>query len=98
MNNDLIRRNALFKSWDGLSDEIKEPDLLIDEMIKRTQDAPAVDAEPVRHGKWIFKIYSYSTPKCSCCGWKMPYSEDSTLDARNYCPNCGAKMDVEVEE
>ena len=54
--------------------------------------------EPVRHGRWVLEIYSYSTPKCSCCGWKMPYSEDSTLDARNYCPNCGAKMDAEVEE
>ena len=37
MNGDLISRSALFKSWDGLSDEIKDPNLLIDEMIKRTQ-------------------------------------------------------------
>lgn len=50
---DLISRAALFESWNGLSDEIKNPDLLIDEMIKRTQDAPAVDAEPVRHGRWV---------------------------------------------
>lgn len=51
MNNDLISRSALFKSWDGLSDEIKVPNLLIDEMIKRTQDAPAVDAESVITGE-----------------------------------------------
>lgn len=51
MNNDLISRSALFKSWDGLSDEIKVPNLLIDEMIKRTQDAPTVDAESVITGE-----------------------------------------------
>lgn len=46
-NGDLISRDVLFKSWDGLSDKIKNPDLLIDEMIKRTQDVPAVDAVEV---------------------------------------------------
>lgn len=56
-----------------------------------------VDAEPVKHGRWILYIYSYGLPRCSCCGWCIPYSEDSTLDARNYCPNCGAMMDLEVQ-
>lgn len=41
---DLISRKALFKAWDGLSDEIKDSNLLIDEMIRRTQDAEAVNA------------------------------------------------------
>lgn len=47
MAGDLISREGLFKSWDGLADEIKDPDLLIDEMIRRAQEAPAVDVEPV---------------------------------------------------
>ena len=54
---------------------------------------PRVDAVEVVHGRWISRICSYGTPKCSVCDWSMPYSEDSYLDARNYCPNCGAKMD-----
>lgn len=57
------------------------------------EKAPTIDAAPVVHGRWEYSIGSYSTPKCSCCGWCIPYSEDSRLDARNYCPNCGAKMD-----
>ena len=31
---------------------------------------------------------------CSECGWY----EDSEYEATPYCPNCGAKMDCEVEE
>lgn len=56
-------------------------------------ELPTFDAVPVVHGRWEYSSGSYCTPKCSCCGWCIPYSEDSRLDARNFCPNCGAKMD-----
>lgn len=56
-------------------------------------DAPTLDYAPVRHGEWLPQLCSYGTFKCSICGWCIPYSEDSTLDARNFCPNCGARMD-----
>ena len=54
-----------------------------------------VDAEPVKHGHWIFNPKDaiemmFTLPKCSECG-----AESS--DGGNYCPNCGAKMD-EVED
>ena len=44
--NDLISRKALYKAWDKL-DETQDPQLLIDEMIRATQDLPAVDAQPI---------------------------------------------------
>lgn len=56
-------------------------------------DMPAADVKEVIHAKWINRIGSYLTPKCSNCGWSEPYSEDSCLGVLNYCPNCGAKMD-----
>lgn len=65
------------------------------DFIDRINEQPTADVVPVVHGRWIFNMCSYGTPKCSICGWRMPYSEDSFLDARNYCPNCGAKMDLE---
>ena len=43
-------------------------------------------------GEWIEHFRSYGTPECPVCGWRIPYSEDSDLDARNFCPNCGADM------
>jgi len=44
-------------------------------------NAPTIDAEPVRHGKWIEE-------HCSECGEYVYHG-----DTRNYCPNCGARMD-----
>lgn len=49
-NNDLISRYALFKAWD-LLDETQDANLLIDAMIRETQDAHAVDAEPIITGE-----------------------------------------------
>ena len=46
---------------------------------------PTADAEPVRHGKWIFNAPWY---KCSECGAER-------LCAERYCPNCGARIDEE---
>lgn len=59
---------------------------------------PAADVSPVRHGKWIeYTKVIIPEPynkweqawKCSECGF------DDGFVAYNYCPNCGAKMDLE---
>lgn len=51
--------------------------------------APTIDAEPVRHGKWILG-------KCNRCGEHAPFwSMATTYYESNYCPNCGARMDEE---
>ena len=55
-------------------------------------EAPTVDAEPVRHGKWIYGItLNHEWKKCSEC----LVSQD-IFGCFTYCPNCGAKMDQEV--
>ena len=49
-------------------------------------NAPTIEAEPVRHGKWEYiggYGYQHRCSKCfMCAGYRT-----------NYCPNCGAKMD-----
>lgn len=50
---------------------------------------PAADAAPVRYGEWIADDYAYN--RCSVCGWEWDDREYVTP----YCPNCGAKMDLE---
>ena len=47
-------------------------------------------AEPVRHGRWIDSL-ARITPYCSACG----HSHRCLIRTPNYCPNCGAKMDLE---
>lgn len=56
-------------------------------------NAPTIDAEPVRHGKWVFNPSDaleamFAKPKCSECGFE-------SADGGNYCSNCGARMDEE---
>lgn len=59
------------------------------------ENAPTIEAEPVRHGKWIIedKYTDYRTERCSMCGWVA--NRDYIQDKWFYCPNCGAKMDLE---
>lgn len=57
-------------------------------------EPPAADVEPVRHGRWENKRGLYS---CSECGMTCPYDVQADVIeywSCNYCPNCGAKMDL----
>ena len=47
----------------------------------------AADVAPVRHGKWLHR--KNGVAYCSEC------EVDTVEDETNYCPNCGAKMDLE---
>lgn len=56
------------------------------------ENAPTIDAVPVRHGKWIHEVrytidslHSYQQYRCSECD--MTYITNT-----KYCPNCGARM------
>lgn len=58
-------------------------------------DAPTVDAVPVKHGRW--KDYGH----CSCCGWgwsDLVYDRTEQMNRMNYCPCCGACMDLEEND
>ena len=52
----------------------------------------AADVEPVRHGKWLPTTKWWqggsAWKRCSECGILH-------LGKSNFCPNCGAKMDLE---
>jgi DNA-directed RNA polymerase subunit RPC12/RpoP len=113
MNNDLISRSALLENY-GLKDAVKYDNkteeqqhnsystLMLYEIADMIMDAPAVDAEPVRHGRWE-DTHEYDPftgiYKCSECGLFTTMTTGSLVDGKkdNYCPNCGAKMDAEVE-
>ena len=60
-------------------------------------EMPAISPETiVKHGRWE---YDHGAWQCSQCAEDNPYGID--FEARkfsNYCPNCGAKMDLEENE
>lgn len=59
------------------------------------ENMPEEDVAPVRHGKWIFEE---GWAVCSCCRISRPQrgtTEVGFIISYPYCPNCGAKMDLE---
>ena len=70
---------------------------IIDVHIRDTDDVVKVFV-PVRHGRWEKQSGLYS---CSECGMTCPYDVQADVIEYwvcNYCPKCGAKMDLEDEE
>ena len=57
---------------------------------------PAENVAPVRHGRWIEQEkYTFGVLyDCSICGNRIL----DTGHSWNYCPNCGAKMDGDMNE
>lgn len=72
---------------------------LYGDVIKVIEDAPLIEAEPVRHGEWVLGDVKpgYFTPGgnrpwiCSECGQVVSWMLGKPNE--KYCPNCGAKMD-----
>lgn len=65
---------------------------LIWECLDVVAQVPPADVAPVVHGEWIRDVRTppFANSKCSNCGktyglYPLGY---------NYCPNCGAKMDL----
>ena len=58
---------------------------------------PAADVAPVRHGRWVKSKDELCTIKCSTCREEWYFEcDDDVFDLNyHYCPNCGAKMDLE---
>ena len=66
---------------------------------KCIDEAPTIEAEPVKHGRW--EVWSRpgdeETGNCSVC--KTTYSTEELFmggtEFPKYCPECGARMDEE---
>ena len=57
---------------------------------------PTIEAEPVRHGRWIktdyFDAHKIPIYQCSVCSKEVA---DHYIKCHKYCLHCGAKMDLE---
>ena len=92
-----IDADALLKELHKEKEENEKARMVLidDDFETLIKDAPTVEPEPVRHGKWEQtevdggKIYVCS--ECSEAIYKSTFEEN----VHYYCNNCGAKMDKE---
>lgn len=87
------------QDYSGAPDTLEDwtPQDMTKAEIADINNAPTIDAEPVRHGKWDDKRVAFFR-KCSECGATVKNNlPDVFLDYDirdlHYCPNCGAKME-----
>ena len=86
MNNDLISRKAAIEQCK------RHDDYTAWSIADGIEALPTIEAEPKR-GRWIKTSGSMTNFKCD-----NPKCGAPSFVAWNYCHNCGAKMDLEVEE
>ena len=80
------------------ADESIDADVVISDI----KGMKAADVAPVRHGEWQGEGDGYADGDivldvwyCSECGYCIDDGTDEPYILPNYCPNCGAKMDLE---
>lgn len=66
----------------------------IEAVLEYAENLPAADVAPIHHGRWIDvrekRLFGDHYFLCSNCK-----SRNGSMISFNYCPNCGAKMDLE---
>lgn len=92
--NEYINRDGVMKKaistglCDGYGNMYGAGDVVLVEDI---QAIPAADVAPVVYGRWESHLLPISY-KCSACGYR-PSAKAWGFHKKNYCPNCGAKME-----
>lgn len=85
---DLDRVKAITNSDSKMVSLIEKIQYMINEYEKQHP----IDVEPVRHGRWVGDG-CYNT--CSLCGnYFDRYDDGGYYQDFDYCPKCGAKMDL----
>lgn len=88
---DALKKAIMAEPWKNEPNAVR---LTVDYINIIIDEQPTVDAVPVVHGDWVDgRPYVNSRWKvCSVCHQTAPEPHGGY----NYCPNCGAKMDLEV--
>lgn len=80
---------------EAVCSDCKNQKVCVDKSLCPVGRAPAADVEVVKHGRWERlpdnEEWAYCS-QCHCC-WEWEIINNCNV---RYCPNCGAKMDLEV--
>lgn len=84
----------------------------IETVLEYAENLPAADVEPVRHSEWVaqcllpgdgwvfedmpYNPHQHSNPICKRCRKGALLDGGEEYVTSPYCPNCGAKMDGDI--
>lgn len=84
---------------------LSEYSVCFDNVAKMIELLPAADVAEVKHGKWIWDpngmdwgLGTWQCSECACRNNNLPMNNrinPLVFSGSKYCPNCGAKMDLE---
>ena len=84
--NDLIsRQEAIEATW--FEPSYTDPLNVLTEVRDRLKALPSAQPKRIR-GRWVEKPHVHGVAYCSLCDYEL-HTNDT-----NFCPNCGAKMEV----
>lgn len=94
-----IEREAAVETLNALKPFLQSAaqERLMRRIIRQIGTIPAADVAPVRHGRWVVgKDHGdFGEAKCTACGGILLVKWSDRLSEYRYCPNCGAKMELE---
>ena len=100
MSGDLISRETVVEALRARERELREVGMSYSVValicVNIVKDVPAVDAEPVRHGKWVH--LGGDEWCCTGCGEVIHTEGSWEQPTKKFCHECGAKMDKEGEK
>ena len=86
----------------ALRDTLYDADAITMSGVKILNQFPAADVAPVRHGRWedsADEWFGTDVYTCSKCRESYVLVEGTPKENLwHYCPNCGAKMDGDMNE
>jgi hypothetical protein len=96
---DYISRDDVFRKLiegDGDDEFTEGYNFAVNEHREKIKAMPAVDVQPVRHGRWENEYLDDDDvwwADCTNCN-NDTHSRFGRVSIYAYCPNCGARMDV----
>ena len=83
--------------WNHIASPVSWADAY-EQFAEDIEEIQTADVARVRHGRWIEPSRLYYGAKqyeCSLCCSDAFWNKHSITEKYPYCPNCGAKMDLE---
>lgn len=88
---------AVEKDFEGVCVYDVPPSEAVSDFERIIDSMPTIDAEPVRHGRWIDDMY-FDEPVTRCTWCNRGFAKGHKAERFPYCHNCGAKMDLEGQD